>query len=248
MAGQPPPEEEQPELGQAPKVQCLQDSAWVTQQRVLDEIPEIQPDRLQIEDFLHESEATNKVIVPNAVQYERAKWEFPEEEEKPLESVPKVKTQDWVAVNDVEKVILKTEYGRGRIQRSWPPPGYGEEEQTELQRANQIKAKEDGAWIQGQQNEEEQEEKIGNAPWSGLSAKTERVWPPPENEVAQTEWAGGPRLSVQWPPPEFEEKSQKNVEIIQTHYPVKAKNIQWPPVKPGQEAGELPEEVPATYA
>lgn len=57
MVGIAPPDNEELQLGQAPKVHCLNDEAWISQQRVLDEAIEIQPERIQITDFLVESEA-----------------------------------------------------------------------------------------------------------------------------------------------------------------------------------------------
>lgn len=64
------------------------------------------------------------------------------------------------------------------------------------------------------------------------------MWPPPENELEQSTYNGGPKLNVQWPPPEFEEQSQQKSEVIQTHFAPRARQIQWPPLRPGQEASE----------
>ena len=49
-------------------------------------------------------------------------------------------------------------------------------------------------------------------------------------------------LNVQWPPPEFEEQKQIEVEIRQTHLPVKAHGRVWPPPQPGVDENNEPVE------
>jgi len=39
-------------------------------------------------------------------------------------------------------------------------------------------------------------------------------------------------LKVAWPPVEEQEKEQQQVEVIQTHLPVKPHQRQWPPERP----------------
>lgn len=39
-------------------------------------------------------------------------------------------------------------------------------------------------------------------------------------------------MAIQWPPPEFEEQKQQEIEIIRNNLPVKANQRQWPPPPP----------------
>lgn len=48
--------------------------------------------------------------------------EFPEEPQFDRESVPLVKTQDWIPQNDTEHIVQKTNYQPSRISAVWPPP------------------------------------------------------------------------------------------------------------------------------
>jgi len=41
----------------------------------------------------------------------------------------------------------------------------------------------------------------------------------------------GSRLKVDWPPTLEQEKEQQQVEVIQTHLPVKQNQRQWPPIQ-----------------
>jgi len=253
MTGIAPPDNEELQLGQAPKVHCLSDEAWISQQRVLEETVEIQPERIQISDFLQETPANPTVIVPNAQQYNKVQWnEFPQEEEKERETVPRVKAQEWVPQNDGEHVVQKTNYQPSRINRAWPPPGYGEEEEKEIGHANRTKALSDEAWIQQQQaNAEEEEDVPGNAAWRRqVTGLKDVVWPPPEPEPVTNEWSGGPKLAVQWPPAEFEEKSQQDVQILQTNFARQRNTRQWPPPGVGedQEQQQQQEEPVPQYA
>lgn len=78
-------------------------------------------------------EFKSTTIVPQAEQYQRVKWnEFPEEEQKERQQVPRVHAQEWVPENEVEHPVQKTNYQPGRITRAWPPPGYGVEEQIQI--------------------------------------------------------------------------------------------------------------------
>ncbi|KAI6199657.1 Y43F8B.1b-like protein [Aphelenchoides besseyi] len=249
MAGQAPEDNVELELQQAPRVACLGDSAWITQERVPQIVPEIQPERLQVPDFLEESPAKPTVIVPDAQQYNKIQWnEFPVEEEKERETVPRVRAQEWVPENDTEHVVQKTTYQPGRIARAWPPPGYGEEEELEIGRAANTKAQSDDAWIQKQNANETEEEtgEIGNAPWrrqvSGQKLK-ERVWPPVEEEMVAENIVGG-KISVQWPPQEFEERTEETLELMHTRFESQPHQRQWPPLKPGEEESAEPEPVP----
>lgn len=72
------------------------------------------------------------MIVPSAGGYSKVEWTFPDEPQLERESVPRVRTQQWLAENDTEHVVQKTTYQPGRIARAWPPPGYGVDEQHEI--------------------------------------------------------------------------------------------------------------------
>jgi len=145
------------------------------QRRVQAEYQQVQPDKIQVPEYDFEGEV-KKTIVPQPVGYSKTKWEFPEEEEKEGQDVPRVKAQEWVPEHEVEHPVLKTSYQPGRIGpnpdtgRLWPPPGYGEEEQLEMGQANKVKTLEDQGWIQNgteaalEQNGEA-EGVVGNAPW-----------------------------------------------------------------------------------
>src|SRR4051812_43538568 len=103
---------------------------------------------MQVPDFLHESEVRPTVIAPVVYESTKVKWnEFPEEEVKERQEVPRVKAQEWQPENEVEHPVHKTTYNPGRIHPQWPPPGYGEEEQGELGRAAATKTVSDVGWI-----------------------------------------------------------------------------------------------------
>jgi hypothetical protein len=230
-------EEEEVPLQSVPKHPVISDEAWLQQQRVPQDIQPVQPERIKIPEFADLGEVKPTVICPVPTQSTKVQWnEFPEEEQKEPGSVPRVKAQEWQPQNEVEHPVQKTNYQPGRIQRAWPPPGYNEEEDIQLGKAEKTKAQSDVGWIQGAtENPEEETDAVGNAPWkrqvSGAGIK-ERVWPPPENVREAEAIATGPKLAVQWPPPETEEKEQQSVETIQTHLPVKPHQRQWPPEQP----------------
>jgi hypothetical protein len=249
MAGIPPPDNEELQLGQAPKVHCLGDEAWVTQQRVFEEVPEIQPERIQVADFLVESETKSSVIVPNAQQYNKFQWnEFPEEAQYDRETVPRVRAQDWVPQNDTEHIVHKTNFQSSRINRAWPP--YSEEKELEPGQASRVKAQSDEAWIQqGATIEGEENDAPGNAVWKSQIGKgLKDTWNPSESGYIKfANEIGGSKLGVvQWPPPEFEERSQNDVQILQTNFAPAKHNRQWPP--PGQGPEETGEEPVQQYA
>jgi hypothetical protein len=235
MVGIAPPDNEELQLGQAPKVHCLGDDAWISQQRILEETVEIQPEKIQITDFLVESEAKPTVIVPDARQYNKFAWnEFPEKPVYDRESVPKVKAQDWVPQNDTEHVVQKTNYQPGRLNAAWPPTE--NELVKDVGQITRTKAQSDDGWIQ-QQNpnpeEEEADDSAGNAAWRRQVTKglKEVSWPPPERgfDKFANEIGGNTKLSAVWPPPEFEEKEQQDVQILQTSFARQKHAYQWPP-------------------
>ena len=45
-----------------------------------------------------------------------------------------------------------------------------------------------------------------------------------------------------WPPPEFEEQEQQNVQLLQTSFSRQRHSHAWPPTKPGEEPQEVGEE------
>uniref|UniRef100_A0AC35GIY9 Uncharacterized protein n=1 Tax=Panagrolaimus sp. PS1159 TaxID=55785 RepID=A0AC35GIY9_9BILA len=159
-----------------PKV-ILDDTIWQAQYRVpQEEVKPYEPSKIQIPEYKEMIETKPTVIVPIPTETTRVKWEFPEEEEKPRETVPKVKAQDWVPQNEVEHVVTKTTYNPSKIGRAWPPPGYEEKEEEGLGQAARTKATEDGAWIQ---QEFPSEQRVGISPWSQKlsgSGVRERQW------------------------------------------------------------------------
>lgn len=40
----------------------------------------------------------------------------------------------------------------------------------------------------------------------------------------------GLKLNAQWPPIELEKKEQQDVQVLQTHLPIKPQQRKWPPV------------------
>lgn len=78
-------------------------------------------------------------------------------------------------------------------------------------------------------------------------AKKGTVWPPPDSEHEVIKFAneigGGSKISVgQWPPPEFEEQEQQNVQLFQTNFDRSKHQHVWPPVKPGEEPQDVVEQ------
>jgi len=252
MVGIPPPDNEELQLGQAPKVHCLDDEAWISQQRILEETAEIQPERIQFTDFLVESEAKPTVIVPDARQYNKFAWnEFPEEPVYDRETVPRVKAQEWVPQNDSEHAIQKINYQPGRISAAWPPAE--DELIKDVGQITRTKAQSDDGWIAQNPNpEEEVDDSAGNAAWRSQVTKglKDVSWPPPERgfDKFANEVDGKSKISAVWPPPEFEEKEQQDVQILQTNFNRQKHSHQWPPVKPGQEEQQNGEEPVQQYA
>ncbi|VDK61393.1 unnamed protein product [Gongylonema pulchrum] len=62
--------------------------------------------------------------------------------------------------------------------------------------------------------------------------REQRVWPPPESEIRKGAFTGTRLTAVQWPPPEFEQQEQQDIEVLQTRLPVKPNQRQWPPPPP----------------
>ncbi|CAK5073205.1 unnamed protein product [Meloidogyne enterolobii] len=235
----PPQEEEDLSIEGGKRNKILDDNSWQVQKRIQLEYQPIQPTKIQPPELDYEGEIKayflffilfsskfilKRTIVPQPAGYSKIQWnEFPEEEQKEKQSVPRVKAQDWVPENDSEHPVLKTIYQPGRIApnptsgRLWPPPGYGEEEEIEIGHANKVKTMGDDDWKQGEgeQLQNGEENSVGNAPWSRQAAggNVKNVqWPPPENQLEHGEFGRG-KLNVQWPPSEFEEQEQKQVKI-----------------------------------
>ncbi|CAK5026570.1 unnamed protein product [Meloidogyne enterolobii] len=232
----PPQEEEDLSIEGGKRNKILDDNSWQVQKRIQLEYQPIQPTKIQPPELDYEGEIKanflffiffskfilKRTIVPQPAGYSKIQWnEFPEEEQKEKQSVPRVKAQDWVPENDAEHPVLKTIYQPGRIApnptsgRLWPPPGYGEEEEIEIGHANKVKTMGDDDWKQGEgeQLQNGEENSVGNAPWSRQAAggNVKNVqWPPPENQLEHGEFGRG-KLNVQWPPSEFEEQEQKQV-------------------------------------
>ncbi|KAI1719368.1 hypothetical protein Ddc_08575 [Ditylenchus destructor] len=238
---------EQPEeRASVPRHPVIDDSAWQVQRRVPQEnIQQVNPGRINVPEFQDLGEIKPTVIVPQPAESTKVKWnEFPEEEEKEPGQVPRVRAQEWVPENEVEHVVVKTNYQPSRIARQWPPPGYGEDEEIEMGRAMATKTMSDEAWRQQNENAENEVDEQGKTSvttWrtqvSGGGEIRNRQWPPPEN-VLEPDSISGSKLAVQWPPTESEDKEQQDVQSIQTHLPVKAgvTNARpWPPVQPGTE-------------
>ncbi|KAF7638456.1 hypothetical protein Mgra_00002133 [Meloidogyne graminicola] len=245
----PPSEEEDQTVESGKRNKILEDNSWQFQKRIQLEYQPIQPTKIQPPELDFDGEI-KKTIVPQPAGFSKIQWnEFPEEEQKEKQSVPRVKAQDWIPENDSEHPVLKTIYQPGRIApnpqsgRLWPPPGYGEEEQIEIGHANKVKTVGDDDWKQQGEQQELGEENVGNAPWNrqtnGGNVKNVQ-WPPPENQLEHGEFGRG-KLNVQWPPSEQEEQEQKQkilfniyAEGISSPWGHKVavgnvKNTQWPP-------------------
>nr|CAD2193160.1 unnamed protein product [Meloidogyne enterolobii] len=264
----PPQEEEDLSIEGGKRNKILDDNSWQVQKRIQLEYQPIQPTKIQPPELDYEGEIKanflffilfsskfilKRTIVPQPAGYSKIQWnEFPEEEQKEKQSVPRVKAQDWVPENDSEHPVLKTIYQPGRIApnptsgRLWPPPGYGEEEEIEIGHANKVKTMGDDDWKQGEgeQLQNGEENSVGNAPWSRQAAggNVKNVqWPPPENQLEHGEFGRG-KLNVQWPPSEFEEQEQKQAEAISSPWGRQVdvgnvKNTQWPPEENVSEHG-----------
>jgi len=223
----------------------LEDTIWQAQRRVPQEqVQPYQPTKIEIPEYKETVETKPTVIVPVPSETTRVKWEFPEEEEKPRETVPRVKAQEWVPVNEGEHVVAKTTYNPSRINRAWPPPEYAQKEEEQLGEAKRTKALDDQGWIQ---QGFPSDQNAGSAWNQRMTTSTiqGRVWPPPENEIERREFSITRGLNAQWPPPEFEDQEQLEVEIRQTHLPVKAHGRVWPPPQPGMDENHEPIEYQA---
>ncbi len=91
------------------------------------------PGRVSIPEFCETNPVQATVIVPQPAQSTKVVWnEFPEEPEIQLGPAPRVRTHDWVPINQVmlhhcqhvqeEEVLPVRSYRPGKIDRVWPPP------------------------------------------------------------------------------------------------------------------------------
>ncbi|VDM38394.1 unnamed protein product [Toxocara canis] len=223
-AEQLPPENVQP-------IHVLDDNCWLTQTRVVvSDVQAPEPARIAIPELHGTVHVQPTVIVPKPLQTTRVEWnEFPQEEQKERGTVPKVKAQEWHPDKQGEIVgaaPVRSGYRPGRMGHVWPPPH--DENEAPAQHFRPTKAAEDTTWI----HEAKGESETGPA-WGRVHAtRTQRVWPPPQNEVQAAGFAGSRLPAVQWPPPEFEQQTQQEVEVLQTRLPVKPNQRQWPPPPP----------------
>uniref|UniRef100_A0AC35UGW2 EF-hand domain-containing protein n=1 Tax=Rhabditophanes sp. KR3021 TaxID=114890 RepID=A0AC35UGW2_9BILA len=208
-----------------------EDESWKTQYRVKP-VYEIQkPGKMEIPELMNSSFVKATVIAPIVSESSKVKWnEFPEEPVIEIEHGQKTKIQDWVPVNDEEKPLLRAAYKPSKIGSvQWPPQN--ENQPKDQQDVLKIKANDDTAWIQSQ-------EQLSETPiaWQQKVAGGEiksRAWPPPSSEVLRNGYQGPNHMPViQWPPPAFEEHQHEIVEVITTHLPVHKKETQWPPEPP----------------
>ncbi|VDN51150.1 unnamed protein product [Dracunculus medinensis] len=160
---------------------------------------------------------------------------------------------------------MRSAYRPGRIGRVWPPPQ--DENQPPPSEFRPNKAADDTAWIHDVHhffkiNESsfegfrkrveinvtdfrfhEQLDKITVekvTTWNIThQMKEPRVWPPPEVEIGARELSGSRLPAVQWPPPEFEQQMQQEIEVLQTKLPIRPHQRKWPPAPP-QYQGKIP--------
>lgn len=220
-----------------PKHQTNDDSSWQLQHRVpLEEIQEINPERIKIPEFFELNDVKPTVIIPTPAQTTRIQWnEFLEEEKKDRVEVPRICLQNWLPENNIEHIIQKTNYQPSHITRVWPPPGYNIEEEHEIGHAIVTKAISDNDWIQQNENVDYENKNFGgNAPWKKQLIESceirNRIWPPIENHIETDVISSGLKLNAQWPPIELEKKEQQDVQVLQTHLPIKPQQRKWPPV------------------
>ncbi|CAI2352742.1 unnamed protein product [Caenorhabditis sp. 36 PRJEB53466] len=233
------PNDMQGQVERGPKATILQDDAcWQTQRRVPVEIQQPQVGKIQIPE-LSEKEI-QRTIVAQPASYHKVAWnEFPEEAKLELSAAPKTKTQDWVPVNNEQNELQRSIYKPARMSAVWPPP------QDELVKEGQaplvVKANEDTAWIQQDQNGV-----LKQAVW-GKTSRINRVWPPPENESALSDFGPQHMPVVQWPPPESEIHEREQIEVLQKHIPTKKMERQWPPPPPQYQVVESNGEIETRY-
>uniref|UniRef100_A0A0N4ZS75 Uncharacterized protein n=1 Tax=Parastrongyloides trichosuri TaxID=131310 RepID=A0A0N4ZS75_PARTI len=207
-----------------------EDESWLSQHRVIPQYEVPVPKKMEIPEFQGSAVIKPTVIPPQVVESTKVKWnEFPEDPQYDIEHGQRVKTQEWVPVNDEEKLIPRTSYKPSKIGRTWPPPE-AEKEFTQ-EGVLKVKTSEDTAWIQNQSELSENypvwQQKTNNG-----SIKS-KVWPPPEQDNLKSGYSGPNQMpAVQWPPPEFEEHEHEIVEVLQTHLPVNKHQRQWPPEPP----------------
>lgn len=222
-----------------PKAVILADDAcWQTQRRVPAEIQLPQVGKISIPE-LSEKEI-QRTIVAQPASYHKVQWnEFPEEPKYEIGAVPKTKTQDWVPVNNEQNELQRSIYKPARMSAVWPPP------QDELVKDGHsplvVKANEDTAWIQQDQNGV-----LKQAVW-GKTSRINRVWPPPENESTLSDFGPQHMPVVQWPPPEAEAHEREQVEVLQKHIPTKKMERQWPPPPPQYQVVESSGEIETRY-
>ncbi|ULT92854.1 hypothetical protein L3Y34_010144 [Caenorhabditis briggsae] len=219
-------------------IKPMDDACWQTQRRVPVEIQQPQVGKIAIPE-LSEKEI-QRTIVAQPASYQKVQWnEFPEEPVYEREAAPKTKTQDWVPVNNEQNELQRSIYKPARMSAVWPPP------QDELVKEGHsplvVKANDDTAWIQQDQNGV-----LKQAVW-GKTSRINRVWPPPENESSLTDFGPQHMPVVQWPPPEAEAHERELVEVLQKHIPTKKMERQWPPPPPQYQVVESSGEIETRY-
>ncbi|VDD96412.1 unnamed protein product [Enterobius vermicularis] len=226
--------EEEPEKIAVQPVSVQDDASWLTQTRVVvSDVVLPQPSKIAIPEFQETVRVQPTVIVPKPAQRTRVDWnEFPEEEVKERIQAPRLRLQEWWPEKQAEITenrVGRTTYRPGRINRTWPPPQ--DENQPPPMDFRPTRTAEDNTWI----HEGNVEMEKTNA-WVKVTSNEilkEKVWPPQEPEIQTGFIEGGARLpTVQWPPPEFEQQVQQEVEILQTRLPIKPQQRQWPPPPP----------------
>uniref|UniRef100_A0A0K0FX27 Uncharacterized protein n=1 Tax=Strongyloides venezuelensis TaxID=75913 RepID=A0A0K0FX27_STRVS len=205
-----------------------EDNSWLKQHRIIPDYEIPQPKKMEIPEMKGSVIVKPTVIPHQVVESTKVHWnEFPEDPQYEIERGQKVKTQEWVPVNDEEKIIPKASYKPSRIGRVWPPPEAEREYNNDG--VLKVKASDDTAWIQNQN------ESLYPA-WqqkTNTGSVKSRVWPPPEQDLLGNGYTGPSHMGpVQWPPSEFEEHEQEIVEVLQTHLPVNKHQRQWPPEPP----------------
>uniref|UniRef100_A0A0R3RKC4 Microtubule-associated protein n=1 Tax=Elaeophora elaphi TaxID=1147741 RepID=A0A0R3RKC4_9BILA len=211
-------------------IHTQEDQSWVTQNRIPVEIQAPQPAKITIPELHGSVEVKPTVIIPRPAQTTRVEWnEFPQEETKELIEAPRVKVGDWHPDHQSEIIgahSVKSAYQPGRIGHVWPPPQ--NENIAPRQEVTITKTTEDTAW----RRDEKAGVETGTAWGKSIPHNLQKVWPPPENEVRTDRLVGSRLQTIQWPPPEFEQQIQQDVDILQTRLPVKPNRRQWPPPPP----------------
>ncbi|VDK82365.1 unnamed protein product [Litomosoides sigmodontis] len=211
-------------------IHTQEDQSWVTQNRIPVEIQVPQPAKIAIPELRGSVEIKPTVIVPRPVQPTWIEWnEFPEEETKELIDAPRVKAREWHPDNQDETVgahSIRSAYQPGRIGHVWPPPQ--NENVAPQHEVTVTKAADDTAW----RRDEKVEVETGTAWCKAVQHNLQRVWPPPENEIRTGRCIGSRLKTIQWPPPEFEQQIQQDIDVLQTRLHVKPNQRQWPPPPP----------------